>query len=380
MTLLGWICGAGAFAGIAYTALAIHRVRQFRAAARARTTGSMPAVSVLKPLCGNEPHLSENLASFCDQTYPRFQIVFGAADPADPALETARALTRRFPDLDIAIVAGRAQPAGNPKIGNLLGMIERAKHPLVVIADSDIHVGPQYLQAVASCFDDPQTGAATCAYGGLPGPSLPSQLGAMQINDQFTPSVMVATALEPLTYCFGATMAVRADVLADIGGLQALADRLADDYVLGKLVSDRGHRVALVPYAVQTTVADDTFATLWRHELRWGRAVYGQRPAGYAGSIVTYALPFAAAFALASHSTFSYVLLGAAALLRTWLHYEGAAAFAPQIRATPWLIPLRDLLGCAIWVSSFLGKNVRWKSSDYRLDAGGRMAVDPKEM
>lgn len=380
MKLLSWLCGAGALAGIAYTSLAIARVRQFRANARQAKAGGKQPVTILKPLYGAEPGLFENLASFCDQDYPAFQIVFGAADPADPALETAREIARRFPDRDIEIVAGCARPTGNPKIGNLLGMIDRAKHPVIVIADSDIRVGRQYLQAVAACFDDPQTGAATCAYGGLPGASVPSQLGAMQINDQFAPSVMVAMALEPLTYCFGATMAVRAAVLAEIGGLEAIADQLADDYVLGKLVSEAGHRVVLVPHAVQTTVADNTLTDLWKHELRWARAVYGQRPAGYAGSIVTYVLPFAAAYALLSGTALSCAVLGVAALLRTVLHYEAKAAFAPGIHATPWLIPMRDLLGCAIWASSFFGKRVQWKNDAYHLHAGGRMAPGPKEM
>lgn len=372
--------GAAALAGIAYSAIAIARVRKFRNAARAYQPHSTIPVTVLKPLCGTEPDLFENLASFCDQDYPDYQIVFGAADPSDPALEIARAVAARFPNRDIEIVAGRAHPAGNPKIGNLLGMVELARHPLVVIADSDIRVGRAYLRAVAGCFDDPRTGAATCIYGAVPCAGFASRLGAMQVNDHFAPSVVVATALEPLTYCFGATMAVRRDVLERIGGLQAVAEHLADDYLLGKLVAEAGYRVALVPHAVQTSASDDSLAALWRHELRWARAISGQRPAGYAGSVVTYAVPFAAAFAIAARTPFSAVVLAAATSLRVLLHYEGRRTFAPQTRASAWLIPLRDLFGLAIWAASFFGKRVLWKTGDYRLDAGGRMAPGTKEM
>lgn len=376
---LTFAAGAASFAAIAYTALAIARVRAFRVQAARMVKPSSTPVSILKPLHGDEPHLFDNLCSFCEQDYDEFQVVFGAADPADPALAVARAVAARFPNRDIAIVAGEAKAAANPKIGNLLGLIDRARHPLIAIADSDIRVGPHYLRAVAGCFEHPDVGAATCIYGGIPGTSAASRLGAMHINDQFAPSVMVATALEPLTYCFGATMAVRADVLERIGGLSSLAEHLADDYLLGKRVSEAGYRVALVPHAVQTTVSDETFSALWHHERRWSRAILGQRPAGYIGSVVTYALPIAAVFALAARTPFSAVVLAAAAVLRTALHFEGRSAFAPQIRATPWLIPLRDCFGLAVWASSFFGKRIRWKSDAYQLEAGGRMAAGPKK-
>lgn len=380
LKIFSYAMGAGALAGIAYTAFAIARVLKFRKRSQDEGGASSPPVTVLKPLYGNEPHLFENLCSFCDQDYPEYQVIFGAVDPNDPALEIARSVQQRFPGRDIEIVGGNGKAAANPKVGNLLGFIDRARHPIVVIADSDIRAGRGYLRAVASCFEDVGTGAATCAYGGLPDASLASRLGAMYINDQFTPSVMVASALEPLTYCFGATVALRSDILARIGGLQAVADRLADDYLLGNLVSEAGYRVALVPYAVQTTVADDTLSALWRHELRWARAVLGQRPAGYAGSIVTYVLPFAVAYAAAAQSPLAYTALAAAAALRAALHYQSKKTFAPQSAATPWLIPLRDFFGIAVWVASFFVKRVQWKNDAYHLSTGGRMAAGPKEM
>ncbi|HET9097699.1 MAG TPA: glycosyltransferase, partial [Candidatus Baltobacteraceae bacterium] len=207
-----------------------------------------------------------------------------------------------------------------------------------------------------------------------------SRLGAMHINDQFAPSVMVAGALEPLTYCFGATMAVRRDVLERIGGLQTLAGHLADDYLLGKYVTQAGYRVALVSQPVQTTVCDDTLSELWRHERRWSRAILGARPAGFLGSIVTYVLPLAAMFTVASRTPLSVLVLASAAAMRLALHFESRRAFAPQTPSSPWLIPLRDCFGLAVWVSAFFGKRVYWKSGRYRLEAGGRMAPGTKEM
>ena len=375
-------CGAallGSLAGIAYTAAAIARVRAFRRRP-VPDSREQPPITILKPLHGSEPHLYENLRSLCSQTYPRFQVIFCAARSDDPALEIAARLQREFPACDIEIAGGHAKPAPNPKIGNLLGGIDRAKYGIIAIADSDISAGPGYLHALAAGFEDERTGAVTCLYGGLAQGTVASQLGAMHVNEVFAPSALVAQALEPLSYCFGATMAVRREVLEAGGGLQSLAEHLGDDYVLGQIVTHAGYRVELSPFAVRTDVTDATIRELWVHELRWARTIRAARPAGYAGSIVTYPLVWSLLFALLSGTPIAWVVVAIAAALRVALHAEGRKTFAPENRPAPWLVPVREALGVAVWAAAFLGGSVRWRGADYGLEATGRMAPDPKEL
>jgi ceramide glucosyltransferase len=371
---VGALAFLAAAAGIAYTAFAIKRVRQFRNSARHQPCGFTPPVTVFKPLHGDEPHLYENLRSFCDQEYPDFQIIFGANDSNDPALDVARRLQREFTGRDIAVVAGAPARVRNPKVANLIAMSERAHVAIRNEKDRMTRAGRDYLREVVAPFAGDGVGAVTCIYGGTPNPSTASQLGAMHVNDHFAPSVLVATGIEPLTYCFGATMAVRREILENAGGFDALGDRLGDDYALGRLVAASGHRVELSRYVVHTTIADDDLETLWLHELRWARTIFSQRPAGFAGSIVTYALPLAIAFAALAPSALAFFTLTVAAVLRTILHFEGRKTFAPDVRATPWLIPVRDLLSVAVWVTAFLGKRVRWRNSRFEVKAGGQMA------
>jgi ceramide glucosyltransferase len=362
-------------AGLAYMGFAIKRIRDFRRTPVRGASTFTPPVTIFKPLHGDEPRLYENLRSFCDQDYRAYQVIFGAANENDPAIEIARRLQREFSKCDIAIVAGSQSAVRNPKVGNLIAMREHAKHEIFLIADSDMHAGRDYLRAVMAPFEDAGVGAVTCIYGGNADSRLPSQLGAMHVNDQFVPSVLVATALEPLTYCFGATMAVRRDVLERIGGFEELGRHLGDDYTLGKLVAEAGYGVELSPYVVHTTVAEADLASLWLHELRWARTILAQRPAGYTGSVVTFPLPFAAAFAALVPSTLGIVTLVLTIALRTLLHFEAGRTFAPHVRATPWLIPLRDGLGLGVWFAAFLGKRVRWRDSRYEVKAGGHMAA-----
>ena len=227
-------------ASIAYAAFAISRLRAFARRPKARSV-RRPAITVLKPVRGVEPLLAENLRSFCAQDYPDFEVVFGVLDPADPALPIIRAVAAEHPGRATVVVGNGVAEHRNPKISTLAPMLPHAAHELLVISDSDMRVGPDYLDAVAAAFDDERIGAATCAYRGEPADGgLASRLGAMGIGEQFAPSALVAMSMEPLTYCFGATMAVRRGVLDAIGGLRALGTHLADDHALGNLVSKHG--------------------------------------------------------------------------------------------------------------------------------------------
>lgn len=361
-----------AAAGMGYTAFAISRVRRFRQRVQAAPSGTQPPITILKPLYGDEPLLYENLRSFCEQIYPRYQVIFGARNANDPALAIAGRLINDLPGHDLLAVVTADANAANPKIANLVGMLPSAKYDMLVIADSDIRTGPGYLAAIASSFDEPDVGAVTCLYGGTPSHDLAAQLGTLFVNDRFIPSVLVATALEPLTYCFGATMAVRREVLQQIGGLEMLSGNLGDDYVLGRLVTNAGYRVGLCPYVVQTTITDKDLAAVWRHQLRWQRTIKASRPAGFAGSFITYSLPLAAIAALVARSPVTAgATVSAALTLRFMLHGEARKTFAPHVRPPEWLVAASDFFSLATWAASFFTDDVTWRGSDYLIDTKG---------
>ncbi len=367
-------------AGLAYTAAEIGGMRRLRNSP-ARPVQAQPPVTILKPLHGDEPQLYENLRSFCRQSYPHYQVIFGARDERDPALEVARRLVREFPDVDLCVVAGGPAPrCANPKVENLQGMIGQAKHGLLVIVDSDIRVGADYLSAVAGAFSDPKVGAATCLYAGVPTGGTVTELGAAVVNEHFMPSVLVALMIEPLEYCFGATMAVRRDVLDGIGGLAALGKHLADDFMLGQLVSKAGYTVALCPHIARMTVADADLETLWLHQLRWQRTVLAARPRGFAGSLVTYVLPLAAISALLSRTPVAGAMLAAALTLRVMVHKESRKTFAPEVALSPWLIPAADAFVFATWLGAFFARDVTWRGTRYLICHGELVEPRPSSL
>jgi len=324
-------------------------------------------VSVLKPLCGPEPRLEHNLATFCTQTHPHYQLVFGVRDPADPAIETVQQLARRFPRVDMQIVVDPRVHGCNLKVSNLINMLPAARHPWLVLADSDVAVAPDYLERVTAPLYDPGVGIVTCLYHGQAHGRLWPRLGALFIDTWFVPSARVASAGGSSAFAFGATIALRAEVLRAIGGFEALKDRLADDFHLGDMTRRLGLATVLSDAWVGTDVTETSLPALWSRERRWMQTIRSLNPAGYAFSFITFTLPMLALglWQAPTRTNLAMAFVGAAA--RLGLHWRSPAPGVPR-PGQALLAPLRDCLLLAEWLSGFAGATARWRSNLVPID------------
>ena len=354
-------------ASLGYAAFALVRLRAFGRDLRAPqpAPARRPHITVLKPVCGDEPALEENLASFCAQDYPHYDVVFGVLSADDSGLDAIRRVAAAAPDRTAVVVGDGVARLRNPKMSNVAPMLAHARGEILAISDSDMHVTPEYLDALAAAFADPQVGAVTALYRGDPADgTLANVLGAMLFTEQFTPSALVALAIEPVRFIFGATMAVRRDVLAEIGGIEELGGYLADDYALGRLVTEKGHLVAVARFVVTNVVAERDLQALLEHEVRWARTIRAVRPLNYLGILLTYPLPLALGYlALARRKRFALALTAAAALVRLTIHDAAHRALGSRSRPALRLIPLRDALGVVVWALGLRGRTVRWRET-----------------
>lgn len=375
VTIIGWVFCAAAVAGACYAIACIFAVQQF---VRGRIPAGAPVpVTVLKPLYGAERQLTENLTSFCRQDYQApVQLVLGMHQNDDGAFGIAHSIKVNNPDQDIAIVAGTTRHGENPKISNLLNMLPAAKHDLLVISDSDIAVPPNYLAAVASAVQMPHIGVVTCCYTGCPAISgLWPRLSAMGISQHFLPDVLFALAHGFASPCFGSTIALKRTVLAEIGGLEAFADRLADDYEIGRAVRSRGYRLAVPPLTVSHSCAEMTPRELLRHELRWARTIRLVNPSGFAGSIVTHAIPLGLiGCVFLAFAPLSLGILAGAIVARMWLAIRVNARFGTGDPI--WLVPVRDLLSFVIFIGALFAGRVEWRGARFQISSAGAMAQD----
>ncbi len=331
----------------------------------------LPPVSILKPLCGVDPLTELALESFCLIDYPEFQIVFGVQDAADPVIAVVERLRARYPRLDISLVVDAALHGSNRKISNLINMLPAAKHEVLVMSDADIHVPVYFLHRVLAALETPGTGLVTTLYSALQGtPHLATLLGSAQINYGFLPGALLARQLGRQD-CLGVTMALTKPMLAEVGGLQAVANVLADDQVLGRLVRAKGHQIALAQVVPATTVADADFKSLFQHELRWARTIRALVPLPFAASVLQFSLFWALVTLLFAGGAFwAWALFAACLYIRYWAAQRIDQRLNLVKAGDAWLFLLRDLLSAAIYAVSYLGDSVTWRGQTMRADPG----------
>ena len=370
-------CAGIACAGIAQSIVGYGLLRRKRHE-RTPVLEIWPAITVLKPLCGDEALLETALASFCAQDYPALQIVFGVQSAADPAIATVDRLRRRFPQLDLDLVVDATRHGRNNKIGNLLNMIGRARHDVIVIADSDIHAPADTLRSVAAALMRPGVGLVSTLYTGLPtSESLTGALGAAQINHNFLPGALMARSLGRQD-CLGAIMALERRTLERIGGFKALADHLADDALLGQLVRDAGLEVVLASVIPATTVPETRLPALVAHELRWMRTVKSVAPVGFVLGVIQYPLFWAALMLLAAPDRPTvWIVFSSLWAARAILAESTDRLLRTAGRLPIWCLPFRDVLSVSMMAASYWSNRVAWRGQEYRVTSFSEAVLQP---
>lgn len=357
--------------------LLIAATRLARLAPPSRPIVRSDAVTILKPLHGAEPALFANLASFLAQNHDGpVQLVCGVRSDADPAIAAVEALRKAYPDADIALAVNPAIHGANAKVSNLVNMVVEARHPVLILSDSDMAVGRDYLARVTAALDAPGVGAVTCLYRGRGDAGSWSRLTAMGVSCHFLPSVLLGAALGLARPCMGSTIALRARTLEAIGGFAAFADLLADDYAIGAAVRAGGEKVVLADLLLIHGCAETSLKAVLRQELRWSRTIARLNGAGFAGSVVLHPFPTALCGAVLTGFAPSSVAATAAALaarltIALLVDRTGPARTAPL----HW-IPARDLLSFAVFVWTFFGRSVEWRGESFAVDAAGRLRRD----
>jgi ceramide glucosyltransferase len=328
-----------------------------------------PGISVLKPIRGLDPDMPAAFDSQVSQDYLPFELLFGIQSSKDPALREIEQLRAAYPDRDIQLHVG-AEPSLNRKVGVLQRLATQAKYPLWVVNDSDIRVTPDYLAEVSAPLIDPSIGIVTCLYRPK-AHSVPAAWEALGIATDFMPSTLVAPLVGVREFGLGSTLCFRAADFAAAGGFAAVADYIADDYQVGRRITQLGKRAVLSTYVVETSLGDTTWSGVWQHQLRWGRTIRLSKSSGYAGLPVTHAGVWML-FALVLHLGWIAAGLGIlrilSSLITGWFVLRSRAALYGLL-----LTPLWDFFAFAVWIGSYMSATVQWRDRSLRLGPEGRI-------
>ena len=342
------------------------------------TPGNKPPISVLKPLCGHDDGLEENLRSFMTQDYPEYEVLFGVHRPDDPAVAVAEKIISEFSGrISSRLVITGESPIPNAKAFSLNRMVREAHYGVLVMSDSDVRVTPSLLSHLAQELQDDHVGLISCPYRAVPGKSLWSRLEAIGMNTELLGGVMVARMIEGMRFALGCTVAVRRNVLEDMGGFSYLQEFLAEDFVIGQRTAELGHGVLFSSYIIEHSIGSQNMMPNLGHRMRWARSTRRSRPLGYWGQIFTYPLPLALLLCAAYPAAWPVLFLTMV------LRVAAARATARDIVHDPvtqkqwWLLPVQDVIGFFIWISGFVGDKIVWRDRKCTVLRDGRLHVNP---
>ncbi|MGB9120790.1 MAG: bacteriohopanetetrol glucosamine biosynthesis glycosyltransferase HpnI [Candidatus Angelobacter sp.] len=341
-------------------------------------SGNQPPVSILKPLCGHDDGLEENLRSFMTQDYPEYEVLFGVHRPDDPAVAVAEKIITEFNGrISAHLVITGESPIPNAKAFSLNRLVREAHYDVLVMSDSDVRVTPSLLSHLAQELQDDHVGLISCPYLAVPGKSLWSRLEAIGMNTELLGGVMVARMIEGMRFALGCTVAVRRNVLEDMGGFGYLQEFLAEDFVIGQRAAQLGHGVLFSSYVIEHRIGSQDMMHNLGHRMRWARSTRRSRPLGYWGQIFTYPLPLAlllcAAYPAAWPVLFLTMILRGAAALATARNI----VHDPVTQNQWWLLPVQDVIGFFIWISGFVGDKIVWRNRKCTVLRDGRLHVNP---
>ena len=360
------------------------QAEQARADALAVPDANLPAVTILKPVHGMEAELEQNLESFFQQDYPHYEIIFGARDAANPALQVAESVRARHPRIKTQVILSGPPTWPNAKVFSLDKMIAATDRSYFVISDSDVRVAPDFLRNTIPPLLDPKVGLVTCMYRGIPAADFWSALEALGLSVEMSSGVMVADMLEGMRFALGPAMTARRDSIDAIGGIAATADYYSDDFELGNRIWAKGYKVVLSHYFVENVLTPRSPVRTLGDQLRWMKSTRYSRPAGHLGTGLTFAMPFGilglfAAGAL-GHWTLGWALFGAAFMNRMIQSLAVGWGIARDPRSVffSWLYPLRDLAGFLIWAGSYTSRRFFWRGETYAFHKGGRIVAESR--
>jgi ceramide glucosyltransferase len=363
---------------LVYCVLVIIGAYRYRTVQPPASSGTLPPISILRPLCGHDDSLADNLRSCFDQIYPEFEIIMAIHTAADSAAPVAEAVIREYVGrVNARLIITGESTIPNAKSHSLNRVVREAKYDVLVMSDSDIWVEPDLLSRVAREFQNPRVGLITCPYLAVPGKSIWSRFEAIGMNTELLGGVLVARMLEGMRFALGCTLAVRRNVLEEMGGFSYLQEFLAEDFVIGQRTAELGHEVVLSSSIVQHRIGSQSIVKNLRHRLRWARSTRRSRPAGYWGQLFTYPLPLALLLWSVWPSAWPALLLTlvvrslAAAATATYILKD------PLTRKQWWLLPIQDILGFFVWMGGFLGDTIIWRDRKCTVLRDGRLHVNP---
>ncbi len=379
---LFWVASFFTLLGLIGFGLQILAVRSYtgsknRGEAGLDSTRFYPPISILKPLNGLDDHLFDNLASFCNQDYSRFEILFSLQDPNDLACRVVQKIKDKFPGREISLTIERCDDGWNPKVNNMLPAYRKARYPYLLISDSNVMVEQDYLKKMIQPMKDPQTGLVTNLIRGVGAKTLGSLFENLHLNSFVIGNVCFLQKFLNIPCVIGKSMLIRKCDLEALGGLRAFKDVLAEDHFIGEKIKERGQRVVLSNHMINNVNEYWGLKRFLNRHLRWGKMRWKILGYKYLSELFGNPVLLSLSSLLFEGPTKRAIILIASASLIKGIgdYYLGKKIQVQLYPLAYFFAPVKDILIGLVWFLSIVNNTVVWRGKRYVI--GDNTALSP---
>jgi ceramide glucosyltransferase len=337
-------------------------------------------ITVIKPLKGLDDNLFDNLSSFCTQDYPAYEVIFALQDANDAAYKVVQKVKSRHPECDITVLVEHCATGLNPKVNNLMPACKKAKYEQVLISDSNVMVGKDYLKETARHMRDPRVGLVTNIIRGIRARSLGSLFENLHLNSFIIGSVCFLDRYLNMPCVIGKSMLMRKKDLETIGGFDAVKDVLAEDYVIGKLIHEQGKKVVLSEYAVNNINEFWSLGKFMNRHTRWGKLRWQIGGIKYFSELIGNAvfMAYIPLFLTGFSASASALAFGVSWVKILGDMYLGRKTSSGMNPLAYLLAPLKDLIIGCIWFIPLLSNTVVWRGNRYLIGKDSMLSPCPE--
>lgn len=330
---------------------------RLRGADQARLVDT-PFVTLLRPVCGLDPLDEATLGSSFALDYPAFEVLFCVADGNDPVVDLVHRLIAAHPGVSARLLVGDDRVSANPKLNNLEKGWRAARGEVIVMADSNLLLPPDYLRQLLA-VRGADVGLVSSPPIGIQPDGLWAELECAFLNSNQARVQLMADTLG-FGFAQGKTLMWDRAFLEARGGLAALGQRLAEDVAATRLVRGAGKRVALARQPFGQPVGRRSLGQVWARQVRWAKVRREGFPGLFAGEFLNGSVVPLLAAGLGGGPA----LAGGLALV--WYGAEVMLAlscgWAKPGRALL-MLPLRDLMLPVLWAVSFGNTRIEWRGN-----------------
>ncbi len=330
-----------------------------------------PKISLLKPLCGSDDELEENLKSFFEQDYGDYEIIFGVQDPDDSAVYIVENLMKIYPEVDAQL---HIHPRGNtlnPKVSNLSGISKIATGSVLVISDSNVSVPSHYLASSIAHLNMPDIGLVTHIMRGRGERTLGALLNSVHMNGYTAPSVGLSN-LGDRPFVIGKSIMMRRDEFFELGGFESLGNVLAEDYILGRIYLAAGYKITVDNCVANDVSTHMSVRSFWKRNARWNLMRSKLKPLAYPFEVLTYSIFMGAILSIVSLSLLPLILGVLITIFRdmaAWYMLRGPKGLFKVAIVSP----LKEILLIGIWATAAFNNTVTWRETTVSVSAGTRI-------